>query len=348
MIDQYTAAVSIRIRIDRNLSVPVSIQLRGQIEYGVAFGEIAAGEALPSVRDLAERLGIAPVTVGHVYRELQEKGLLETRVGRGTFVRADAPRPDRPDQVSFGLDELALRMLRTAKDLSLSTDDVSSMIAVRLARFHEERPLTVWVVGNFPRATRRYVRILRHYLPPDDRVDGITVSELRNAHLAEDVVASADVALTPPYRETEVRTLVGPKVPVLTLRFLPAPSTRQRLAGLSPLDRIGLVSADADYLVTFRRIVERYAPHIDVSEASYLGDADLTSRLAACDVVIHATGADAASDVAPAAAEAFEFQFEPNPRELVQDTLPSMHALRSDLAANPSRAFVPSPQEMRT
>ena len=73
----------------------MGVQLRGQIEYGIACGEIERGARLPSVRDLAHDLGVAHMTVVQVYKELLSLGLTVTQPGRGTFV-ADAPRPS-PD-----------------------------------------------------------------------------------------------------------------------------------------------------------------------------------------------------------------------------------------------------------
>ncbi len=50
-------------RIDRSLALPIRQQIRGMIEYGISCGEFAVGEALPSVRDLAEQLAVAPMTI---------------------------------------------------------------------------------------------------------------------------------------------------------------------------------------------------------------------------------------------------------------------------------------------
>jgi DNA-binding transcriptional regulator YhcF (GntR family) len=83
--------------LDRSLPVPLGTQLRGLIEFGIALGELPAGQRLPSVRELAEHVGIAPMTVSNVYRELRLSGLIETRQGAGTFVgdghQSDGPLP---------------------------------------------------------------------------------------------------------------------------------------------------------------------------------------------------------------------------------------------------------------
>lgn len=78
--------MDITIRIDRSLPVSIHHQVRGQIEYAIITGELKPGELMPSVRSLAQRLGVAPATVLQAYRELAREGLLHARVGVGTFV----------------------------------------------------------------------------------------------------------------------------------------------------------------------------------------------------------------------------------------------------------------------
>src|SRR4249919_2327942 len=78
--------------VDRSLPVPLRTQLHGLIEYGIACGELAAGETLPSVRELAEKIGVAPVTVSQVYADLKAAGLIDTRPGSGTFVTDNRAR----------------------------------------------------------------------------------------------------------------------------------------------------------------------------------------------------------------------------------------------------------------
>jgi len=85
-----------KFHIDRTLAIPVGVQLRGQIEYGIAGGEILRGSRLPSVRELAQDLGVAHMTVVQVYKDLLALGLIVTYPGRGTFV-TDAPRTDNAD-----------------------------------------------------------------------------------------------------------------------------------------------------------------------------------------------------------------------------------------------------------
>ena len=78
------------ISLDAAATKPLFDQLRTQIIDGVRVGRLEPGSRLPTVREMAGRLGLAVNTVARAYRELEAAGILETRGRFGTFVaRAD-------------------------------------------------------------------------------------------------------------------------------------------------------------------------------------------------------------------------------------------------------------------
>lgn len=72
--------------IDINSEVAVYVQIENHIQFAIASGRLQAGDQLPSVRELSERLGVNPNTVAKAYRDLEVMGLLYTRRGMGVFV----------------------------------------------------------------------------------------------------------------------------------------------------------------------------------------------------------------------------------------------------------------------
>lgn len=72
--------------VDPRSAVPPFEQLRVQLLEQVQSGELAFGAKLPTVRRLAEDLGLAPGTVARTYRELEQDGIIQTRGRNGTFV----------------------------------------------------------------------------------------------------------------------------------------------------------------------------------------------------------------------------------------------------------------------
>jgi DNA-binding transcriptional MocR family regulator len=76
------------LTIDRSSREPAYEQLRRQVRQLVKDGLLAAGSRLPSVRDLARKLGVSVKTVRTAYDELAAENIIETRHGSGTFVTA--------------------------------------------------------------------------------------------------------------------------------------------------------------------------------------------------------------------------------------------------------------------
>jgi DNA-binding transcriptional regulator YhcF (GntR family) len=80
------------IAIDAGSTVPPYEQVRLQIAVQISAGELVVGTRLPSVRALADELGLAANTVARSYRELETAGLVETRGRGGTVVTAAGDR----------------------------------------------------------------------------------------------------------------------------------------------------------------------------------------------------------------------------------------------------------------
>lgn len=78
-------------RLDPRLPTPLYAQIADRVRVAVAAGELAAGDALPSVRTLASRLRVNPATVVQAYRDLEQEGIVDMRQGAGSFVADVAP-----------------------------------------------------------------------------------------------------------------------------------------------------------------------------------------------------------------------------------------------------------------
>src|SRR5882757_8154187 len=85
-------------KLDLHSGVPVYRQLIDQVRSGTASGTLAAGDQLPTVRQLAVDLAINPNTVLRAYRELELGGLLETQQGTGTFITQKKVKRDQAER----------------------------------------------------------------------------------------------------------------------------------------------------------------------------------------------------------------------------------------------------------
>lgn len=76
------------ITLDPDSAVPPFEQVRAQIAELARSGEAPVGTRLPTVRGLAEQLGLAANTVAKAYRELETAGVVQTRGRHGTVIAA--------------------------------------------------------------------------------------------------------------------------------------------------------------------------------------------------------------------------------------------------------------------
>jgi DNA-binding transcriptional regulator YhcF (GntR family) len=95
-------------------------QIRAQLVEQVERGELGPGDRLPTVRRLAEDLGVAANTVARAYRELEQAGVIETRGRAGSFVTGD--------QVERRAKQAAADFLAQAKALGLTPAEALALV----------------------------------------------------------------------------------------------------------------------------------------------------------------------------------------------------------------------------
>jgi DNA-binding transcriptional regulator YhcF (GntR family) len=103
--------------LDHSAAEPPYEQIRAQVAARVEAGELEPGTRLPSVRALAEELGLAANTVARAYRELEHAGVVTTRGRNGTVVNGDGR--DRAAKEAAGTYADAMRALGVGQDEAL-------------------------------------------------------------------------------------------------------------------------------------------------------------------------------------------------------------------------------------
>ncbi|MEU1306120.1 GntR family transcriptional regulator [Streptomyces shenzhenensis] len=113
--------MTLKIHIDD--SAPPYEQVRAQISEQARSGALPVGYRLPTVRGLAESLGLAANTVAKAYRALETDGVIETRGRNGTFVAAAGSAAAR--EAATAAQTYAERVLR------LGLDEAEALSTVR-------------------------------------------------------------------------------------------------------------------------------------------------------------------------------------------------------------------------
>ena len=113
---------------------PIFRQIAEQLRRMIASRQLAPGELLPSVRDVAEFHAVNPMTVSRAYSLLEAEGLLERLRGKGMAVSNTHCRPASPDQRLELLDPPLRALARQAAELELP----ASVVLKRLRTLMEK------------------------------------------------------------------------------------------------------------------------------------------------------------------------------------------------------------------
>jgi GntR family transcriptional regulator len=121
-----------QIHISPTDGVPIYLQIVNQIKYLVSSGRLTAGEELPPIRTLAEKLVINPNTVARAYRELEAFGIVEKRRTAGTYVSDQGSPLARRERLKI-LTERVDALLAEARQMDIAFEEVVKLAERRHA-----------------------------------------------------------------------------------------------------------------------------------------------------------------------------------------------------------------------
>jgi DNA-binding transcriptional regulator YhcF (GntR family) len=123
--------VQLTLAIDPDLDDPPYEQLRSQIAEQARSGVLPVGHRLPTVRGLAQQLGLAANTVAKAYRTLEADGVVATRGRNGTFVAAAG------DAAAREAAEAAQTYARRVRRLGLDRDAAHAAVVEALRALYD-------------------------------------------------------------------------------------------------------------------------------------------------------------------------------------------------------------------
>jgi GntR family transcriptional regulator len=158
-----------QISIDRKADVPVGVQLGWALCAQIGDGRLAPGQQLPTLREMAQASSLNVNTVRAVYRRLEQKGLIESQQGSGTFVAA-APR------TAAALGSIAAQAAREARETGLDPREVAAALYVATDDAEQTQPAAGLEPAAHSEPQRRHV--LRGQIASLER----TLAELEAEH----------------------------------------------------------------------------------------------------------------------------------------------------------------------
>ncbi|MBO6205395.1 MAG: GntR family transcriptional regulator [Lachnospiraceae bacterium] len=117
------------ILISNASGVPIYEQIEEQIKSQIMTGELAAGDALPSMRILAKELRISVITTKRAYEELERDGYIETVVGKGSFVKGVSGEIMK-ESMLYAIEELLDKAVDKAMLGKVSLSELQEMLGI--------------------------------------------------------------------------------------------------------------------------------------------------------------------------------------------------------------------------
>ena len=118
-----------KILISNTSTRPLYEQIKDQLKDAILQGELAPGDALPSIRAFAAALKVSVLTIRRVYDDLEQEGFVTSQVGKGTFVsqgNVELLRDARRRRV----EEKMAAMIADAKTLDITKEELSAMMDI--------------------------------------------------------------------------------------------------------------------------------------------------------------------------------------------------------------------------
>ena len=126
------------LQISFKSGTPIYLQIVDQMKDAAASGALQPGEALPSIRPLAEELRVNRNTVAKAYSELESLGVIETLPGRGCFLKENHSALRKEVRRKLLIEEID-RVVVQAHHLQVARDEFLELIHERMDVLDDKR-----------------------------------------------------------------------------------------------------------------------------------------------------------------------------------------------------------------
>ena len=113
------------IVISNASDTPIYAQIVECICREIANGALREGDMMPSIRSLAKDLSVSVITTKKAYEQLEARGYIETRAGKGSFVSARSGALALEHKIS-GMEQHLLAAIDISRELGMSEEELKN------------------------------------------------------------------------------------------------------------------------------------------------------------------------------------------------------------------------------
>lgn len=269
-----------KFSIDKNGTVSIYQQLVNQIMRRVQNGELPAGKKLPTVRELADQIGIARGTVKHAYEELERQGIIKMTRGKGTFVQEQAQQESSAKVRAMNAIE---KLLDEMESLSFSSQEIQMFFNLKLRERmeHDDNVCIIFIDCNPETLTNIINQI--SVIPNIEAHKLLLPDALKEPFVMDDF---ADLVITTSTHMNQLSGVVTNKDKLVQVVTAPSSQTVAKMAMIGGKS-VGILCASETYSHIIRKSMQNLELSCHDVETYLFGNAlDLESFLRHKDVVI--------------------------------------------------------------
>ena len=133
------------LRIDRTGSLPPCVQIKEQLKLAYSLGRLSEGDVLPSIRALADQLGVGDAIVRRAYQELTQSGFLSAEPRKHLMVTDTLKKPEHVEALAKKCSEECDRLVEWARGQRVSPIALARLFQQRALENEHRRPAYVYV-----------------------------------------------------------------------------------------------------------------------------------------------------------------------------------------------------------
>ena len=279
----------LNLKLDGNSDSPLYKQIVDSIQRSVHSGKLPSGYKLPTVRELADEMGISRGTIKHAYDQLERLGVVEMTQGKGTFVlgQTEEDNASRKEKAMIAIDQLFEQL----EGLGFTPREMEIYVGLKLRGLEEKYDVVKVAIIDCNPETLHLI---------EDQLSQIGYAEVARFSLSqlnevvEKLNSDYDLILTTSTHYAQVEHFIHPAKTLGMMALMPTTHTVIQLAKLQEDISVGIVSASDNFASVIRRNCQGMGEWSQNLEVQLLGNNEkLKAFLLEKDVIVLPEGYDA-------------------------------------------------------